>query len=171
MIQKTAVALLATCFALPWAQAQIPLPQDRGYVGILAGYTQTSGLSGRFGFGAEGGLQLTNHMKGLLYFQSSTGDKDDIETQVLHYGVGADYAFMESAPGLSAGLRLGMGTAQPSGAGAGGDQSAFSIGPAVSYDWMIHENISIGGQAQYLWTMWDDTETSSYFFLTGKFWL
>ena len=53
------------------ANAQVLLPQDKAYMGLLAGYNTTTDLDGRFAFGAEGGLHMTNNVKGVLFFLSS----------------------------------------------------------------------------------------------------
>src|SRR5688572_26975285 len=91
-LTKALIVLGLVVAALP-SRAQILLPQDRGYVGLLAGYTSTSGggISGRFGFGAEGGLAFTNGFTGLLYFQSSSKSEDAGKVQIDHYGAGLDY--------------------------------------------------------------------------------
>lgn len=155
----------------PLAQAQILVPQDRGFVGLLLGSTTTTDLDSRTGFGVEGGLTFTNGWTGSLFYLSSDGSSDDVDAQVLHYGVGADYSLAHWLNGLKLGVRLGNSSVDFSGTGAPDNQSGFTYGPAISYDYMVNEMFSIGAQAQYYWNQWDSTENTSYFFLSGKFWL
>lgn len=166
-LTKILIVLGLALAAMP-SRAQVLIPQDRGFVGLTAGYTSTSHLNGRLGFGAEGGLAFTNGWTGSLFFLSSKADHEGVDVQVVHYGLGADYRLTNVLNGLTAGLRLGAGTLDPD---AGDAQNGFAIGPAISYDRMVSDAFSVGAEAQLLWTKWDDNETTTFFMLTGKYWL
>lgn len=151
------------------ASAQVLLPQQTGYVGLSAGYADPSHLNGRFGFGADFGLKFTNGMTGLLYFLSSSASESGVDTRISHYGVGADYNFAASMPGLRGGLRVGLGSAEVTGGGSG-DSTRFSIGPALGYDHPINESFTFGAETQIQWTMWEETRTTWYALANVKLW-
>lgn len=171
MLKKLTLALIASAFLAPLAQAQILLPQDRGYLGLLLGHTTTTDIDGRFGFGAEGGLAFTNGFTGSIYFMSSTGETSGVDMQVLHYGVGLDYSLSRFLNGLFVGARLGMSTAEALNVQAADKESAFAGGLALGYDHMINESFSLGAQVQAFSNSWTPSTTSTYFLVSGKFWL
>lgn len=163
------IALLL--LAAPFAHAQILLPQDKGFASLLLGYTKTTGVGdGSFAFGAEVGLAMTSGVQGLLFYESSIAKDGPIDTQVLHFGLGADWGIPNVAQGFRLGGRIGLGMAQPSGPGAGDSLSALTLGPTIGYDHMIGDEMSLGVTAQYLWTTWSTTQTSASAFAVAKYW-
>ena len=168
-MKKLILALVL--FAAPLAQAQILLPQDKGFAALLLGSSKTSHVGdGSLGFGAEMGLAFTSGVQGLLFFDSSTAKDGHIETQILQYGLGFDWGLPTVLQGLRFGGRIGLGTAQPSGPGSGDSKSALTVGPVVGYDYMIGNEMSLGASAQLLWTTWSTTETTASAFVVAKYW-
>jgi hypothetical protein len=172
---KTALlGLLIFLMGSTSAWAQIEKNQGTGFAGLMAGYADPTNMDGRFGFGADIGMIFPNGVTGLIYVLSSTGEEQGVDIQILHYGLGADYSlsgiFSGPLAGLHGGIRLGMASVEADGNGVSASDSIFTYGPALGYDYTLTPGFSLGGEADLLLSSGDDSVSTLYLLVTGKYW-
>lgn len=169
--------LVSVMFALaaPLASAQIEKPQATGYAGLLAGYADPTNVDGRLGYGADIGLRFPAGLTGLIYFYNSKADQDNVDLQIMHYGLGVDYSLQSMFDGflggLKAGVKVGMADYSAKATGiASVSESDLAYGPSVGMDYMLTQSFSLGGQADLLFVTGDHGYSTLYVLASGKYW-
>jgi hypothetical protein len=172
---RTKILIITLAFAVIGmsANAQVERNNAMGYIGGLVGYADPTGIDGRLGYGVDFGMIFPSGITGLLFAYNSTGETENIETEIMVYGLGVDYSLSKMFESgflhnLKAGVKVGMANLDVEGAD---DESDFTFGPSLGMDHMITEAFSVGGQADLLFVTGDEGYSTLYLFVTGKYWL
>ncbi len=179
------LALLATISGAPEARSEVT--SQGGYAGIYLGIARPS-LEGyddvNLGYGLSAGLKFHEEYSAGLYFLTSTSEASFgataslpatvVENRVSFYGVEGDYHFLGTLEGLRAGVRVGLSTkattTSPQGvASVSQSDTDFALGPQLGYDFMISEQISVGGEANIFFVLGGDSFNVIHALGTAKF--
>jgi hypothetical protein len=170
---RTAALTCALAFSAHFAQAQIATPQANGFVGLLAGYVDTTNIDGTFGYGVNAGMMFPNGWNGLVWAFNSTSDVSGTDVNLFQYGIGVDYSlrgiFGDNLGMLRGGMKVGASTVDVDAPGTDAETD-FVFGPTIGGDWMFTETFSLGGEADLLFVTKDGGYSTLYLFATAKYW-
>lgn len=170
---KTAALTCALVFSAQMANAQVENPQGTGYVGLLAGFADTTNIDGTVGYGVTAGMMFANGWNGSVFAFNSVSEVTGADVTLLQYGFGVDYSlkgfFGDRLAMLRGGMKIGSSTVDIDTPGTESN-TEFAFGPSLGADWMIAESFSIGGEADLLFVTTDAGYSTLYLFLTGKYW-
>ena len=176
---KTCLASLALLSLAPIAQAQTTMNRDvTGYVGGSIGYADPTAINGRLGYGGDAGMMFSNGMIGSLYYRASDDKETHRSVQVQHYGVGFDWSLARfiSGPlgGFRAGVRAGVSVMDKdrlNSTVAPIYDTEFAFGPTLGYDlFHLPGNISIGAEANLMFTQGPAQFSTLYVLANAKYW-
>jgi hypothetical protein len=166
------IILLISALIIPGiGNAQIEMDQPEGFAGLLLGLASPTDVDSRFGYGAEVGLSFTNNWSLEGFFLSSGDSEGLVDTQLMHYGVGADYHLNPDRTGFRFGVRIGASTSTVSAPGiADVSDTEFTLGPHAGYDFPLSERFTVGGSAMWFPNLGDGEGSTLYVLGSGKFW-
>ncbi len=166
---KTISVILSTVF-----MSHIALASNDTSVGFLAGLgVYNKGYGSQFSLGGNVRHKfLPEFGAGVTFTYASLANSMlgiNYSSNVKHIDADFDY-YLADLPGLWFGPRLGIGilstsfdfTLNTTAQSISDSSTAFEVGPAVGYDFMLHENFSVGLDLSYIWAFYSGLTVGAF---------
>jgi hypothetical protein len=92
------------------------------------------------------------------------------DANLKFFGGELNYHFAEMFPGLQMGGKLGLGVSSETVGAASNSSTDIYYGPKIAYDYGLGGGLSLGGEANVLFTTADDASTATNLLAALKLW-